>query len=398
MKLRSAHLIILATAVGFFTLGRQWERQAIKIFWDKPFPQVEIQNRDLGQPGSVDFALFWRVWQLLGRSYFDQTALDPQKMVFGAIEGMVRAVGDPYTAFLVPEVNERVREQIEGSFEGVGIQIGFRDDVLAVIAPLKGTPAERAGIRAGDKVLTIDGQTTAGISLPEAQAKIRGPKGTKVDLTILHHGEKQPIEIAITRGVILIKSLEWEDQGGIAVIRLRRFSENTPKEWDRLVREIISQGKPRGVVLDLRDNPGGLLTGAVHVASEFIADGVITTQQKADGSSQTFRTNRPGRLIGVPVAVLINKGSASASEILAGALQQSAKAALIGEQSFGKGTIQEVEDLPFKTSLHLTTGQWLLPNGGNLDEIGLRPDFEVQDATETADLDEVLEHALGTFL
>jgi carboxyl-terminal processing protease len=395
MKLKSSTLRLLAaTAIGFFVLGVQWERHRLRVDWAVPFPRVSVENREAGKPEKVDFSLFWRVWQILNRQYLDKSALNPQVMVFGAISGMVRAVGDPYTAFLPPEQNGRIQEQIGGLFEGVGIQIGYRDDRLAVISPLKGTPAERAGIKAGDKILAVDGEDTAGISLPEAQAKIRGPKGTVVKLTVLHNGESRPVDLKLTRGVILIRSLEWERRGNVVIIRLSRFSEQTPEEWDRARAKILKGGAPGGIILDLRDNPGGLLTSAVYVAAEFIPHGVVTTQEMADGSRKNFRVSRQGKFLKIPVVVLINKGSASASEILAGALRQLAHARLVGEPSFGKGTIQEVEPLPLNTSLHITTGRWLLPNGENLDKQGLTPDFAVKNASESAARDEVLEKGI----
>lgn len=389
----SSFLVILVTAVGFFLLGIQWDRHLIRVSWNLAWPSVKIENRDLGKPGQVDFTLFWQVWQILGQQYLDKGALDPQKMVFGAISGMVRAVGDPYTAFLPPEQNAQIKEQLEGTFEGVGIQIGYQDDRLAVISPLKGTPADKAGIRAGDKILAIDGVDTSGISLPEAQAKIRGPKGSTVTLTIIHQDEETPKEVKVAREVILIKSLEWEQKDGVVVFHLRRFSEQTPEEWDKTVVEVLRQGQPKGVVLDLRDNPGGLLTGAVYVASDFVPSGVVTKQEKADSSIQNFRVVRSGRLLNLPLVVLINKGSASASEILAGALRQLVKAVLVGEKSFGKGTVQEVEELPENTSLHITVGRWLLPDGENIDNKGLVPDFEVKEATESGQPDRSLEKA-----
>lgn len=394
MKTRLSTLILLLAAGLGFYLGRLWERRLIKVDWTRTFPQVVIKDRNLDKPEQVDFSLFWQVWQTLAQRYLDQSKLETQKMVYGAISGMVRSLGDPYTAFLSPDQNAQVKEQLEGIFEGVGIQIGFRDDRLTVISPLIGTPAEQAGIRAGDKVLAVDGEDTAGISLPEAQVKIRGPKGSQVILTILHHDETQPVEITITRETILIKSLEKEEQDGVVIFHLRRFSEQTPEEWDRLVETVVKSGGPKGVVVDVRDNPGGFLNGAVYVACEFIASGVVTKQERADGSLQSFRVDRQGKLLDLPTVVLINQGSASASEILAGSLKQLIGATLVGEKSFGKGTVQEVEELPQDTSLHITTSRWLLPDGKNIDGDGLRPDVEAKDNLETPEVDEALEKAV----
>lgn len=340
-------------------------------------------SRQVPQQYQLDFSLFWLVWDQLSTSFLDKEALEPAKMVYGAIKGMVASLGDPYTVFLDPEENTQAKEDLNGEFEGVGLQLGFKDGQLAVIAPLPGTPAARAGIKAGDLILAIEDQDTAGMSLPEAVKLIRGPQGTTVKLTLLHQGEEKPYDASLVRETIVVKSVELEVQDGVAILRLLRFAERTADEWYQAVDRIALDPEIEALILDVRNNPGGFLSGSVFIASEFLPDGVVVIQEGTGGARETYQVDRLGKLLVHPLVVLVNGGSASASEIVAGALSVRGRATLVGELTFGKGTIQEAQDLPGGTGLHVTTARWLLPDGSTIDEQGVRPDVEIADDPDT---------------
>jgi len=377
-------LVLLAGGAGWWARGLN--------FYQSPLPSHQAS-------GKVDLSLFWDVWQRLEENYLDKNALDPQKMVYGAIKGMTQSLGDPYTVFLEPSENKKAKEELNGNFEGVGIQLGYNQDKqLVVIAPLKGTPAYRAGVKAGDLILRIKDEKkgvdrdTAGISLPEAVNLIRGPKGQPVVLTLLSQGEKEPHDVEIIRSTIIVPSVEvefLENKNGkkVAYLKLMRFGERTKSEWRKAVDEILAQKEGlSGTILDLRDNPGGYLEGAVYIASEFLSSGVVV-QQQGKAEIKTYSVDRKGKLLTIPLVVLVNQGSASASEILAGALKDYHRARLVGESTFGKGTVQEALDLPYGAGLHITTARWLLPSGKWIGEDGIKPDFVVKsDETGKKDL------------
>lgn len=385
-------LVILAGGIGFWLSSHD-----ILLNWQIGKPKVRIERSLPPQKQELDFSLFWEVWDRLEESFIDKSALKPGEMLYGAIKGMVSALGDPYTVFLPPKENKQAKEDLEGSFEGVGIQLGFKNGNLAVIAPLSGMPAERAGVKAGDLILKIEDQETTGMTLPEAVRLIRGPKETTIKLTLLHEGENQPYEALITRETIIIPSVEVEFEDGAAHLKLMRFGERTTEEWHEAISSIIDhQPSVIGVVLDLRNNPGGYLAGSVFIASEFLDAGVVVIQEHADGRRETFSVDRQGELITVPLVVLVNKGSASASEIVAGALQEHGRAKIVGEPTFGKGTIQEAQDLTGGSGLHVTTARWLLPSGKLIDKTGLIPDNQIKDNPETEE-DEQLQKAISLF-
>lgn len=390
----------------------------------KPLQEnISIVNRQTPVTKNVDFSLFWEVWSRLERFYVDKTKLNPQKMVYGAISGMVYSLGDPYTVFLDPQQSKDSKEELSGQFEGVGMQLGLKEKKIVVIAPLRGTPAERAGIKAGDFIAKVNGQETAGWTLPEAVAKIRGQKGSKVKITIIRDDNK-PKEMELVRDTILVNSVELnnnlvnqikkkeelgktpaegnqqandEKAPKVAYLKLSRFGDDTNREWDKSVSEIVKNwqlNKTKGLILDLRNNPGGYLSGAVYIASEFIDKGIVVKQQRADGTTQTYSVNRQGKLITIPLVILINKGSASASEILAGCLRDYQRATLVGEKTFGKGSIQEVQDLPNNTSLHVTTAKWLLPKGEWINGKGIEPDVKIENNEKKPEEDLQLQKAI----
>lgn len=392
--------ITIVVALLTFIVGWQVGHLDLKLQWNNYKPSVNITNQ---QPPtdkqSIDFKLFWDTWDLVSREYVDKKAVDPQKMYYGAIQGMVSALGDPYTVFLPPEAQKSTKEELGGSFDGVGIQLGYnKDKRLVVIAPLKGTPADTAGIKAGDLIIKIGDKETSSITLPEAVNLIRGPKGSKIALEIYHDGDTKPKTVELQRETIIVKSVEFiskttPDGKKVAYIKLSRFGERTDDEWNQAVSDALASG-PAGVILDLRNNPGGFLDGSVFIGSEFIETGNnVVMQENAQGQKQGYKVNRPGKMIKLPVVVLINKGSASASEIVAGALQDYGRAQLVGEQSFGKGTIQESQELPGGTGIHITTAKWLTPKGRWVHQTGLTPDVVVEMGEDPAK-DEQLDKAL----
>lgn len=381
LKLNSVTLLIVILS---FILGWQLGHKDNNLKWIGSGSQVNFINTQSGKDKTVDFKLFWDTWDLLSRSYLDKKAIDPQKMFYGAISGMVAAVGDPYTVFLPPEQQKSSKEELNGSFDGVGIQLGFNEDKrLVVIAPLSGTPAQEAGIKPQDLIVKINDKDTSNMSLPEAVQLIRGPKGTQVTLTMYRDGDADTKDYALTRDTIIVKSVEvsYKDSPGgkeVAVIKLSRFAERTNQEWNDAISDILVKN-PQAVILDVRNNPGGFLEGAVFIGSEFLDGGNVVMQENAKGERSAFKVNRIGKLLQIPMEVLINKGSASASEIVAGALQDRKRAKLIGEKSFGKGTIQEAQDLPKGTGIHITVAKWLTPNGRWVNETkGFEPDVKIE--------------------
>jgi carboxyl-terminal processing protease len=385
-------LLILSGGIGF-RLGET----SLKFTTKPVIPFVEITHKEPSILTNVDFGLFWDVWRRLEQQYLDKSSVNPQKMVYGAISGMVSSIGDPYTVFLTPDQNKDSKEELGGSFEGIGAQLGFKDHQIIVIAPLVGAPAEKAGIRPGDAILMIDGRETNGMTLPEAVSKIRGPKGTTVKLSILHEKEEKAVELTIARETIVVKSVEWEKRSisgkNVAYLKLLRFGDNTNSEWDKAVFE-ITKANVTGVVLDLRNDPGGYLSGAVYIASEFLPDGVIVIQEATGGERVVYKVNRKGNILRQKLVVLMNRGSASASEIVAGALQDRKRAVLVGENTFGKGTVQEAVDLENGAGLHITTAKWLLPSGRWIDKAGLTPDYPVSPDEKNLSKDIQLEKAL----
>ncbi len=333
-------------------------------------------------PQTVDMQLFWDAWNLLGGRYVDTHLLDPQQMVYGAVHGMVEALGDPYTSFMTPKENKEFQDTLEGTLEGIGAELTLKNGLLTVISPLKGSPAKKAGLQPEDVILKINGVSTEDTTLENAVIKIRGQRGTRVKLTVLHEGDESPVELSIVRETINIASVDWKMQDGIAVISINQFGNGTTKEFSQTINEVLNR-KPRGVVLDLRYNGGGYLDGAVDIVSEFLDKGkVVTVKRRNPEDDEVIYVSGRARLTLLPMAVLINKGSASASEIVAGALQDAKRAVIVGEQSFGKGTVQEVESLAGGSSLRLTVAKWYTPLERNIGDQGITPDVAVERTTE----------------
>ncbi len=332
----------------------------------------------------VDTRVMNEVLVQLRKNYLKPEDINEEKLKYGAAEGMTASLGDPYTSFFPPIENTRSKEDLQGEFGGVGIQLGFIDNTLAVMSPLKDTPAFKAGIMAGDFILKIVDEKkkiskdTSGMKVEDAVDLIRGERGTPVILTIFRESEKKSRDVTLVRDVINVPSteLEWLDKGKVALIRVNKFGEKTLPEWEKIVAEVKNKNAT-GIVLDLRNNPGGYLQRAIDLGGEFIADGVIVKQRDRN-RTEISNVDREGKLIGMPLVVLVNGGSASAAEILAGALRERLGTKLVGEKSFGKGTVQEPEDFSDGSSLHVTIAEWLLPSGKNIHQIGLEPDVKVE--------------------
>ncbi|RMD59154.1 S41 family peptidase [Candidatus Parcubacteria bacterium] len=326
----------------------------------------------------VDFNLFWQVWDTLKEKYVDSAQVTDKKMFYGALKGMAAALGDPYTVFMDPKAAHDFEEDLAGTFEGIGAEIGIKNDTLTIIAPLPDMPAEKAGLKAGDQVYAIDGESTLGITIDEAVRKIRGPKGTQVTLTIWRKGFDNTKDITITRGTIVVKSVRTNlREDNIFVIKIISFNNDTEDLFNKAVREAINKS-PRGIILDLRNNPGGFLDTAIEMASEWIEDGTVVIEKFNEERQNEYLARGRARLKGFPTVVLVNRGSASASEIVAGALQDYGLAVVVGEKTFGKGSVQTLEKFSDGSSVKVTIAKWLTPKGRSINDEGIEPDIKVK--------------------
>ena len=331
------------------------------------------------KPEEIDFSLFWEAYHKLKENFYDKSKIDPQKILYGAISGMAKSSQDPYTNFFDPKQAKIFEEDVKGYFEGVGMEIGIKKGKLQVIAPLENTPAQRAGIKAGDLILKIDDKETTDMSVEEAAMLIRGKKGTKVKLTIFREEWKAPKEIELTRDIIEIPSLKFEKKDGIFYLRVFQFSEKLLNDFQKIAFE-ISKEKTKKIILDLRNNPGGILDVAVNVAGYFLERGkLVVVEDYGEGKKIQHKSPGPGILKDAEIVVLINGGSASASEILASALRENLSTILIGEKTFGKGSVQKMEKLSDGSFLKITVAKWLTPKGNQISDIGITPDIEVKE-------------------
>lgn len=362
-----------------------------------PLNQAVVINKE-STGNTLNFSLFWQAWDLLKEKYVGASSLDSRALLYGAIKGLFQATGDPYTVYLDPRENEKFSEDITGSFEGIGAEMGIKQRILTIIAPLESSPAEIAGLRPGDKVIKINGENSAEMSLEEAVDKIRGPKGTEVKLIIWRNGDEETREIAVQRDVINVKSVTLELRSNeIAYLKISRFGEDTDSEFNKAASQITG-GKARGIILDLRNNPGGYLDAAINIAGKMIPkDKIAVIEESGNGEQNKILTRGGDILSDVYTVVLINEGSASASEILAGALRENRdNVTIIGKTSFGKGSVQELLPLPSDTAAKITVARWLTPHGEQINEMGIKPDVEVDltDEDYNNDKDPQLDKAL----
>lgn len=335
-------------------------------------------------PQNVDFSLFWEAWNLVHQNFIKTDKLDTQNMIYGAISGMINSLEDPHTTFFNPADSKKFTEDVSGRFEGIGIEIGVRKKKLQVIAPLENTPAQKAGLRAGDEILKINDKTTAEITIEEAVDLIRGPRNTEVSLTIFRDEWETAKEFKIERAVIEVPSLRWELlPENAAYLKLYQFSERSDVDFRIAAREIINSPAQK-IILDLRNNPGGYLQRAQDIAGWFLEKGQTVVTEDFGGKKEqiVYKADGNSLLLGYPLVILINQGSASASEILASALRDNRGIKLIGETSFGKGSVQEMEGLRNGSSLKITVANWLTPKGKLINEIGLEPDIKIEMADQ----------------
>ncbi len=371
--------IALAFMVGIAS-GQYLDRQ-------NDIPQkLNIINPVMASNSSdiIDMAPFWTAWRLLDEKYVPTgkaaTSTTAQDRVWGAIQGMTAAMGDPYTVFMPPDDSKDFQENIRGNFEGVGMEIGIKDSVLSVISPLKGSPAERSGIKAGDKIMFIDDNPAVDLPTDKAVKLIRGPKDTVVKISVLREGSNKALDFSITREVINIPTAKTEIKDDVFVISLYNFYAQSEAQFNNALKEFVDSKKTK-LILDLRGNPGGYLDAAVDMGSWFLPKGkTIVREDIGDGKEEKVYRSKGYNIFNsdLKMLILIDSGSASASEILAGALQEQGVAKLVGTKSYGKGSVQELVKVTNNTSLKVTIAKWLTPNGKSISEGGLTPDYEVK--------------------
>lgn len=357
--------------------------------------RLESQSSDT----PLDFQLYWEVWDAVKKYYVHKGDISDRDLFYGSLKGIVAAVDDPYSSFFDPDKAKQFTDDISGKFEGVGIHIGIRDDRLTVIAPLKGSPADQAGLQAGDKIFFIDDFNTTGVTIDEAVQRIRGEKGSTVMLSILREGLDELKDIKVVRDTIQVPTVEWheieKDGGNYFYIKLSSFNETSNDELNTALNSILEKN-PSGIIFDLRNNPGGLLDLAIKVSSLWVEDGVVVSEEFSDGRVNTNQAVGRAVLKDIPTVVLINQGSASASEIVAGALQDYDKAVLVGAQSFGKGSVQSLFEFGDHSAAKITIAEWLTPKNRQINERGIMPDIVVPYTIEdfNTDKDPQLEEAI----
>lgn len=388
-------IVIAITGIASYYLGLN------KVASQGFRPVIAVDS----QPSSsqkLDMDLYYATLEKINEKYYDKEKIQSQEILYGSIQGMLQSLDDPYTSFFPPKQNTDFKAQLSGQFQGIGAELGISpENRIMVISPLDDSPAKKGGLKAGDLILEVDGNDTSGWTLPEAVEKIRGERGSKVKLTILHEGAKETQEITITRDVILVDSVKgWvktvECKGSdcqektncptcasVGYVRLSQFGDRTNEEWVKVINALYTDMQKndnfKGIVLDVRNNPGGYLQDAVYISSEFLKEGnTVVVQDNNQGQRIEMKVTRKGLFLDTPIIVLTNKGSASASEIVAGALRDNKRARIIGENSFGKGTIQEAIDVGNGASIHISVAKWLTPNGTWVHKTGLKPDVEVK--------------------
>lgn len=367
-------------------------------------PSIEkiegLNNKEPGQSIGVDFSLFWDAWRAIENKYVGRNELDRQKMTYGAISGLLNSLDDPYSVFMEPEDSKKFMDDIKGSFEGIGAEIGIRNGVLTIITPLEGNPAQKAGLRAGDKIIKVDETLTGDLTIDEAVTLIRGEKGTEVTLLIIRDDWDEAKEIKVIRDTIEIPIITWELlEENIAYIQFYHFTENSADQFRKTVKEVL-ETNPKGIILDLRNNPGGYLEVSIDIASWFLPKRELVVAEDYGNGDRDEHLSRGYKLLeDIQTVVLINQGSASASEILAGALRDIRGIQIVGQKSFGKGSVQQLEKLRGGSSIKITVAKWMTPSGVCIADEGITPDIEVEITEEDIEQlrDPQLEKALELF-
>ena len=363
-------LVLLSVSFWF---GFSYGRGEIPFLHDY---SLSVSNKDGGKPGNFDFSIYWDAWnQLIDKSLVKP---DQQQMIYGSISGMLASLNDPYTVFFTPTDAKRFNEDIQGQFDGIGVELVQKNGLPTVVAPLSKSPAETAGLKAADIITAVDGTKTADMGFNEVVDKIRGPKGSKVTLTISRVGKDKLFDVAVTRDTIVVKSVDWsmKDESGknIALVKVNQFGDDTDSLFSQFVDDAL-KNKVDGIVVDLRDNPGGYLNSAVDLASYFIDSGTVVIEKGKDNQSTDYTVTNSAKLKGIKTVVLVNGGTASASEIFTGAMQDHKTGEVIGEKTFGKGCVQEVVTLKDGSAVKITVADWLTPNGRAINNQGLTPDI-----------------------
>lgn len=361
-------------------------------------PPGYIKNAKNTVASEVDFSLFWQSWNKVRELYIGES--NPQDMLYGAIAGMVQSLGDPYSVFLEPSDNQKLMTDLSGEFDGIGAELTIQNSEIVVVAPLPETPSEKAGLRAKDIIIKIDGQDTKDMALSEAVDKIRGKAGTVVKLTVVRTKVDEPIELSITRDKIEIPSVTLDIQNyqnkKIAILKIVQFNDNTLDLATQYAKDIANSNID-GIILDLRNDPGGYLDSSIKVSGLFVDKGsVAVIEVDKDGSKKEYRTDNEPILKNYQIATLVNGGTASAAEIVAGALSDHGRTSIVGEKTFGKGSVQVLEPLIFGSSLKVTIAKWLTPKGNEIDGVGIKPDFEIKN--ENDDVDSQLDKARSVLL
>lgn len=335
----------------------------------------KITNIDLGKTQDVDFSLFWDAWNIVKEKYIGSS--DSQKMLYGSISGMVNSLGDPYSLFMDPAETKRFSENMNGSFDGIGAEIENKDEQLTIVAPLEGSPAEQAGIEPQDVIVKIDGQNTSELGFYEAIDKIRGKKGTEVSLTIFRKGWNETKDFKVKRDTIVVKSVKSEIREGYTYIKINQFGDDTLDLMKKAMAD-AQKNNAKGYVIDLRSNPGGYLQDAVDIASMFLGKGSVVVKEEDKYQNKQETKTTLDKLTDKKLVVLVNGGSASASEIFAGAMKDNKRGTIIGEKTFGKGSVQTLEDLKDGSKVRVTIAKWLTPNGISINKEGITPDIEIK--------------------
>ncbi len=399
-KYASVYLAIIIFIISFgmgVMVGKTWyvKGQITDVNGNVQLDKVINLKRNSNNV-TVDFNQFWDVWDKIKTKYVRQSVTDTD-MFYGAVEGLVASLGDPYSMYFPPKAADEFAKDLSGELEGIGAEIGIKNNQLVVVAPLPDSPAEKAGLRPGDKILTIDKEATFGMDVNTAVGKIRGKANTKVILTITRDGITKAEEVVITRSKITVPSILFSFKpNNVAYVRVMQFNDDTTRELNKYVQQIKDRSAS-GIVLDLRNNPGGYLNAAIDMASDWVTSGPVVSEKGRDGNNNEHETIGSHPLSNIKTVVLVNKGSASASEIVAGALQDTKKGVLVGEQTFGKGSVQDFETFPDGSALKLTVAEWYTPNGKNINKEGIKPNIEIIEDWEKEKVgeDKVLSYALG---
>jgi len=399
IKIAKVYLLIFALVIiyllGVFTANTSVTKQT---------PEQVISGTSsafadfFANTDNVDLRVLRQVWDIIHEEFYKKSDISNQDLFYGAVSGMVDALGDPHTLFLSPQLTKEFTQELNGTFYGIGAEIGRRDGQLVIVAPLSGTPADQAGLKPGDRILAIDGRDTSGLSVDEAVYLIRGEKGTQVALYILSTDEETPREVKIARAKIDVPSVVYENKGNIGLITISNFNTDTTDRF-RKAAEQARRENVKGIIIDLRNNPGGFLSTAVEIASSWLEPGTVVVRESFSDKrkDQSYNSERAVSLQSFKTVVLVNQGSASASEILAGALQDYSLATVVGQTTFGKGSVQQLQPLADGSSLKVTVAAWLTPNGRTIDGQGIEPDIVVDYTQEDYDnnADPQLDRALS---